>query len=102
MPKLVRLYIVNVAIGFAVAGAFVAALLLWDVAGLRHLIFGSPVGWLALVMMVLFNGLVFGGVQFAIAVMQMAEPDDGPRGGRKQLMPIRLVAVPVAVTAKRR
>ena len=102
MPKLVRIYIVNCAIGFAISAAFVLGLIALDVAHLRHLLIGSPKGWLAGAMMVMFNGLVFAGVQFAIAVMRMADPEDGPRGGRKQPMPIRMKPIPVAVTAKRR
>ena len=97
MPKLIRLYIVNCAIGFAIAAAFVAGLLLLDVANLRHLVFGSSMGWLAGVMLVLLNGVVFAGVQFAIAVMRMADPDDGPRGGTKAPVvwrePVRVTAV---------
>ena len=102
MPKLVRLYIVNCAIGFVIAAAFVAGLIALDVANLRHLVFGSPMGWLAAGMMVMFNGVVFAGVQFAIAIMRMAEPEDGPRGGRKQPIRIDMTPIRVAVTAKRR
>jgi TRAP-type C4-dicarboxylate transport system permease small subunit len=102
MPKLVRLYIVNCALGFAIAAAFVAGLIALDVANLRHLVFGSSMGWLAAAMMVIANGVVFAGVQFGIAVMRMADPEDGPRGGRKQPMPIRMEPVPVAAGAKRR
>jgi TRAP-type C4-dicarboxylate transport system permease small subunit len=95
MPKLIRLYIVNVAIGFALAAVFVALLVWQDVAGLRHLILGSDMGWVAALMMVMFHGVVFAGVQFAIAVMRMAEPPEGPRGGSRaphldQLAPVRL------------
>jgi len=96
MPKLIRLYIVNVAIGFALAAVFVALLVWMDVGHLRHLILGSLQGWVAALMLVMMNGVVFAGAQFAIAVMRMADPEDGPRGGRKT--PIGR-AVPVAVTA---
>lgn len=83
MPALVRLYIRHSLIGFAIAIAFVAMLLGADVAGLRGLILGSPVGWLALVMLVLFNGFLFAGVQFGIAVMRMGDiPHDDPGGKR--------------------
>jgi hypothetical protein len=95
MPKLIRLYIVNSAIGFAVALAFVVGLVALDVANLRHLILGTPMGWLAGLMMVMANGVVFAGVQFAIAVMRLAEPEDSPPGGTRQ----PLVLVPVRVTA---
>ena len=93
MPKLVRLYIVNVAIGFGIAAAFVAGLVWLDVAGLQRLILQSPMGWVAALMMVMFNGVVFAGVQFAIAIMRMAEPEDTPPRGRRQpLVPIRVEA----------
>lgn len=100
MPKLIRLYIVNVAIGFALALAFVAAIVFFDVAGLRHLVTETELGWLAFVMMVMFNGIVFAGVQFAYAVMSLAAPDDGPKGGTKQGVTAQLA--PVHVGAKRR
>lgn len=102
MPKLVRLYIVNCALGFAIGTAFVAGLIALDVANLRHLVFGSPMGWLAAAMMVMSNGVVFAGVQFGIALMRLADPEDGPRGGRKQPMPIRIKPIRVAVGAKHR
>lgn len=101
MPKLVRLYIVNVAIGFGIAVAFVVGLLVLDVANLRHLILDTPMGWLAGAMMVMFNGVVFAGVQFAIAVMRMAEPEDGPRGGTRAPV-VRMDPVRVTVPAKPR
>jgi hypothetical protein len=83
MPKLIRLYLVSIAIGFALSAVFVGALLWLDVAGLQRLILGSPGGWIGGVMLVLFNGIVFAGAQFGVAVMRMAEPEDrgGPRGG---------------------
>lgn len=89
MPKLVRLYIVNVAVGFALAAVFVAALVTLNVAGLGHLVMGSDMGVVAALMLWVFHGVVFAGVQFAIAVMGMAE-DNGPRGGK--LIPIRVEA----------
>ena len=100
MPKLIRLYIVNVAIGFALALAFVSAIVWLDVGGLRHLVTGTERGWLAFLMMVVFNGVVFAGVQFAYAVMSLAEPEDGPKGGKKQGVAPELA--PVHAGAKRR
>ncbi|EEW25415.1 hypothetical protein [Rhodobacter ferrooxidans] len=98
MPKLIRLYIVNVAIGFAVALAFVVGLVALDVAQLRHLVLETEMGWLAGLMMVMFNGVVFAGVQFAIAVMRMAEKPEAPTGGRRAPR-VRPVPVRVEVTA---
>jgi|GEM_PF-137773 len=84
MPRLIRLYLINVAIGFVLALAFVALLLWADVAHLRHLVLETSMGWLAAAMMVVANGMVFSGVQFGIAVMLMAEDDAGPKGGKRQ------------------
>lgn len=80
MPKLIRLYIVNVITGFGLAALLVAAILWLDVAHLRHLVTTSDQGLLALFLLWFFHGIVFAGVQFAIAIMNMAE-DDEPRGG---------------------
>lgn len=81
MPALVRLYIRHTLIGFAAALAFVALLFWFDVAGLWRLVTGTEGGWLAALMLVTFNGIVFSGAQFGIAVMGMAERDRdaGPR-----------------------
>ena len=95
MPKLIKLYIVNVAYGFGLSVVFLGLLLWADVAGLRHLIFQSSMGWVAAIMMVVMNGVVFAGVQFAIAVMRLAEDPEGPKGGSRapnvsRLMPVRI------------
>ena len=72
----------------------------FDVGGLWHLVTQTEMGWPAFVMMVVFNGIVFAGVQFAYAVMSMAAPDDGPKGGKKQRTTAELAQVHVG--AKRR
>lgn len=99
MPALVRLYIRNVAIGFLLSAVFVGALLCFDVAHLWHLISTSPQGWIAALMLFVFNGIVFAGVQFGIAVMRMAEPGGGGGGGTGRRVGSRPVAVPVAARA---
>jgi hypothetical protein len=104
MPELVRLYIRSVLIGFVLSAVFVAVLVWRDVLGIGHLILASPEGWLAALMMVVFNGIVFSGVQFGLRVMLMAEPDDGPKGGLRQHSPVvppQAVPAPVAVVAGR-
>lgn len=94
MPKLVRLYVVNVLIGFALAFGFVTALVALDVANLRHLILETEKGYLAFALLVLSNGIVFAGAQFAIAVMRLADDTERPSGGRRTpratLQPIRV------------
>ncbi|WP_298846248.1 hypothetical protein [uncultured Ruegeria sp.] len=81
MPKLIRLYITQVVWGFVISAVFVGVLLALNVANLRHLITGSEVGLVALVMIWFMNGIVFAGVQFAYKIMSMAEKPQGPRGG---------------------
>lgn len=76
MPKLIRLYITNVAIGFGLAAVFVGMLLWFNIANLWHLVSHSDKGWLAVLILWFANGIVFAGVQFAIAVMRMKDDDD--------------------------
>jgi uncharacterized membrane protein YedE/YeeE len=88
MPKLIALYIRSVAIGFGLSAVFLGLMLWFDVASLRHLIFGSDMGLVAAIMVFMFQGIIFAGVQFGIAVMQLADPDAPPTGGlRDRLMP---------------
>ena len=101
MPKLIALYIRSIAIGFALALVFLGGVLALDIAGLRGLIFGSSMGMVAAAMLVVFNGIVFSGVQFAIAVMKLAEPPEGPRGGTRAPV-TRLVPVPVRANLPRK
>jgi TRAP-type C4-dicarboxylate transport system permease small subunit len=97
MPDLIRLYIRSTVLGFAISAAFTAGLVWWDVAGLGHLILGSDIGWIAAAMMVVFNGIVFAAVEFAIRIMAMAEDDSGPKGGHGAREP---VLVPVLVSSR--
>ena len=94
MPKLVRFYIRHTIIGFAVAAAFVAGLLWFNVANLWHLISTSDVGILAVVLLVMFHGVVFSGVQFGLAVMRLGDDDrssgSGHHGRVGELIPVRV------------
>jgi hypothetical protein len=101
MPELVRLYIRHCLIGFAIAAVFVAGVLWLNVANLQHLVFNTRGGMLALFMLFFFNGLLFAGVQFAIAVMGMAERPDSD-GGRPVRLPMAdaLGPVPVRIPAE--
>ena len=100
LPRLVRLYIRQVVLGFGLSAIFVGLLLWVNVAHLRDLMLATEGGMIAGFMLFFFNGLVFAGVQFAISIMRMAEPEgSGPRGGhsaaRASTTPVR-----VRVTAK--
>ncbi|SPJ23974.1 hypothetical protein [Palleronia abyssalis] len=89
LPRIVRLYIVNCAIGFAVAGAFTAAVLAFDVAGLGHLVTTVSGGWLAALVFFMLNGIVFAGVQTSIIVMTLDRPGGGGSGKpRRNLAPL--------------
>ena len=104
MPPLVRLYIRQVLIGFALAAVFTALLLWFDVGGLWRLVTHTAEGPLAVALLILFNGIVFSGVQFGIAVMRMAEPEDRD-GGRRAARPLPAplttpAALPVAIPAR--
>lgn len=90
MPELIRLYIVNVIIGFAIAAVFVAMLLWFNIANLWHLVTHSDKGLLAVFLLWFSNGIIFAGVQFGIAVMrQKDDDDDEPRGGLGQHADLR-------------
>jgi len=101
MPKLIKLYIRHVAIGFAIAAAFVAMLLWFNVMNLWHLISTSDVGLMAVVVLWFAHGIVFAGVQFGLAVMALAEPGDGSKpgdgssGGKRQRVALKPAPVPV-------
>ena len=93
MPKLIRFYIINCIIGFTLSAIFVTAIMWFNVANLWHLVSGSDIGLMAIVVFWVLNGIVFAGVQFGVAVMLMADSDDkdgGPRGG--MLIPLRVPA----------
>ena len=83
MPNLIRLYIQQCCLGFLIAAAFVGVLFWYNVGNLWYLVTHADGGGLAAVMFWLFNGIVFSGVQFGIAVnrLQATEDHGGPRGG---------------------
>ncbi|MEP2717607.1 hypothetical protein [Pseudophaeobacter sp.] len=95
MPKLVKLYIKNVIIGFGISAGFVAMLLWFNVMNLWGLVSQSGDGLLAVFLLWFMNGIVFAGVQFAWVIMAIAQKDDGPRGGTPvahRFEPIRVKA----------
>ncbi|MFW2542097.1 hypothetical protein ACN2XU_05600 [Primorskyibacter sp. 2E107] len=95
MPELIKMYIRQVIAGFGLSALFVGALLWLDVAGLWHLVTHSSGGFVAVVMLWVFNGIVFAGVQFGIAVMRMGG-DEPPAGGKRDavraMVPVRVAA----------
>lgn len=97
MPRLVRLYLVSIALGLCLSAVFVGLLLWLNVANLGHLVSTSPMGWVAVAMLLVFNTLVFSGVQFAIAIMRMAEPAGGAGGPRAPAARRRAIRVAAGV-----
>ena len=101
MPKLISLYIRNVAFGFVLSGIFVGALMYFNIANLWHLLSSSSMGWVAGLMLFMFNGIVFAGVQFAIAIMRIDEGDT-PKGGRREPLIVELQPIAIPVEERRR
>ena len=95
MPKLINLYIRNVIIGFFIAAAFVGMLLWFNVMNLWHLVSTSDIGLLAVIILWFCHGVVFAGVQFAWAVMSLAEKPGNPRRGTPVVQEFQPLAVPV-------
>jgi predicted branched-subunit amino acid permease len=83
MPDLIKLYIRQCAIGFALAAVFVGLLFAFNVGNLWHLVTHSDAGLIAAAMLWVANGIVFAGVQFGISVMRMGQRDDDPRPPRR-------------------
>lgn len=102
MPHIAHLYIRQVLIGFALSAVFVGLLFWFNVANLWHLVSTSDIGWIAALMLFMFNGIVFAGVQFAIAIMRMADDDDDDdRGGRRDAIMVEdYVPIPVPVSER--
>lgn len=92
-PNLIQLYLRHCAIGFVLAAVFVAMLLFYDIARLGTLVAGSDIGILAVLILWILHGTIFGAVQFAVSVMLNAQDDnddDDHHGGR--MIPIRVTA----------
>lgn len=102
-PDLIKLYIKSCAIGFVLSAVFVGLLLGFDVLGLGGLVMRSDIGFVAALMMWVFNGIVFAGVQFGIAIMGMSDDDDDDDKGHRR--PIRIggpIALHATATARKR
>ncbi len=80
MPDLIRLYIRECLLGFAIAILFSMGLVILNVANLGHLVSNVEGGWLAFLLLCIFNGIVFSGVQFGMTVMRMSEDDKDDTG----------------------
>ncbi len=81
LDRVVRLIIVNGALGVGLGAAGALTLLAFDVLGLRTLLFQSDTEWVGVAAFVFLFGLAFGGVLAAFAAMRADDDDDEPRGG---------------------
>lgn len=94
MPHLINVYIRQVLVGFLLSAIFVAALLAMNVANVWHLVTHVSVGWLAVFMLWFFNGIVFAGVQFALALPR-EEGKSGRPGKPRMIGVFQPALVPV-------
>lgn len=99
LPFLVRFLVGHAAAGIGVAMLFVALMVTFDVARLGTLLWGSPDGALAVVVLTLALGVTFGSVQMGFAVMLLPRGDEPPRGRRARLS--RLVPRMARASARR-
>lgn len=79
MPRLIRLYIDSVLLGFVIGILFMVLLVLFDIAGIGSLVLRTQGGFIAVAMVTVFFGTLFASVQFALSVMRLAEVPDRPR-----------------------
>ena len=97
LPRVVRLYILNTLIGFALSGCFTGAILYFNTAIIAHLVMNVSGGWLAALVFFVLNGIVFAGVQSAIVIMSIGTDD--PSGARRAPRPPLASPQPVPMKA---
>lgn len=81
MPELIKLYIRHSFIGFGISAIFVGLLLYLNVMNLWTMISHDKSAILVVFILWFFNGTVFASVQFAYAVMGLAEKTNRSGGG---------------------
>lgn len=83
MKPVLKVCIINMSIGYVLAGVFLALLLWFNIADLGRLIFAVQNGWVALIPLLIMFGGLFTCLQFVVAEISRTDDDDGPRGGRR-------------------
>lgn len=106
VPRLLRLLLLHVAIGFLAATAFVAALLWSDPGGIGELLTHPREGRWPLLLLWFFTGLTFASAQLGAAVMRMdGRGNPGPPRARRRawrgLSPWPVAPQPVPQRARR-
>jgi hypothetical protein len=107
MTPLTRFLAFHALIGFGIAVLFSGMLFGFDIAGLRTLVAGSQVGFIAASALTFMLCLTFGSIQMGIAIMQLDQKDNTPRGGRLRFATLRMpqgavVMQPVRVRSRSR
>lgn len=105
MPDHIAFILRHGLIGVGLAVVFVGLLLVFDVAGLWHLVTHTAEGPIALVMLVVFFAITFGAVQIGYRIMMLGEDDDDDddQGGRRAPeLERQAIAVRVRDTGPRR
>ena len=87
MDRVVRLIILNWALGMALGVACAGLMLGFDILGLRSLLWSSDIAIVGTAAFVTLFALTFGGVLAASAAMRAGDDDDEPRGGRRSPAP---------------
>ena len=96
MPKHIRFMLRHAAYGAVIAIAFTALILIFDVAGIRHLVTHTTEGPVALAVFVVLCTITFGSVQIGMQIMTLGNrPDDGDNGNRAAVA----TGVPIPVEA---
>ncbi|MEM0978355.1 MAG: hypothetical protein AAGJ34_12535 [Pseudomonadota bacterium] len=76
LPRLIRVYICAVLVGFVISIIFTTMLIALNFANIGHLVFAVKGGYLAAFLLFFFNGIVFSGVQTGIIIMSLEDTDN--------------------------
>ncbi len=97
MPDHIRFILRHAAIGAVIAFAFVAMLLGFNVANLRHLVLNSADGLLAVILLYVFCAITFGSAQVGYRIMTLGDDDHDDHGRRDAAFTPEPQAVRVSV-----
>jgi len=85
-----------------IAFAFVAMLLGFNLANLRHLVLNSADGVLAVVMLYIFCTITFGSAQIGYRIMTRSDDDKGDQGRRDRAFTSEMQPIPVRIREDKR
>lgn len=102
MPEHIRFILRHAAIGAVIAFAFVAMLLGFNLANLRHLVLNSADGVLAVVMLYIFCTITFGSAQIGYRIMTLSDDDKGDQGRHDRAFTPEMQPIPVRIREDKR